>query len=186
MKKVLTILMAICLLLPAAAVAQNKALEKAMKKEKKEKMKEYKKENWKLFGSSRSLEVALLSHYDKLTNLGDDGREVMGVATKFKSKNVGHQMAINNACITYSQQAGSSLKGRVVSDLSGDGVNAETEFDNFYAAYERLVEKRSKVKCRKLLDLYATTATALSSSSLISSSAKALHRKPAYAPLKTQ
>ena len=38
MKKVLTILMAICLLLPAAAVAQNKALEKAMKKEKKEKM----------------------------------------------------------------------------------------------------------------------------------------------------
>lgn len=144
MKKVLTILMAICLLLPAAAVAQNKALEKAMKKEKKEKMKEYKKENWKLFGSSRSLEVALLSHYDKLTNLGDDGREVMGVATKFKSKNVGHQMAINNACITYSQQAGSSLKGLVVSDLSGDGVNAETEFDNFYAAYERLVEKEIK------------------------------------------
>lgn len=144
MKKVLTILMAICLLLPAAAVAQNKALEKAMKKEKKEKMKEYKKENWKLFGSSRSLEVALLSHYDKLNTLGDDGREVVGVASRFKSKNIGHQMAINNACITYAQQAGSSLKGRVVSDMSGDGVDAEKEFDNFYGAYERLVEKEIK------------------------------------------
>lgn len=143
MRKLILFLMALCLMAPVT-IAQNKVLEKARKKEYKTKMKEYKKENWKLFGSSRSIDVALLTHYDKLNNLGDDGREVMGTATKFKSKNMGHQMAINNACLTYAQQAGSHVKGRVVSDMAGDGVEADKEFDNFYAAYERLVEKEIK------------------------------------------
>lgn len=137
-------LVAVLLVAAPAAMAQNKALQKALNKEKKEKMKEYKKEGWKLFGSSRSLEVALLQHYDKLEQLGEDGREVVGIASRFKSKNVGKQMAANSACITYAQQAGSALKGRVVSDLSGDGVTTEQEFDHFYAAYERLVEKEIK------------------------------------------
>lgn len=143
MRKIILLLMALCLIAPVAG-AQNKTLEKARKKEYKTKMKEYKKEDWKLFGSSRSVDVALLTHYDKLNSLGDDGREVMGTASKFKSKNVGHQMAINNACITYAQQAGSHVKGRIVSDMSGDGVEGDKEFDNFYAAYERLVEKEIK------------------------------------------
>ncbi|MBQ8242712.1 MAG: hypothetical protein IJZ40_04500 [Bacteroidaceae bacterium] len=143
MKKVIMLLMALCLL-TANADAQNKTLEKARKKEYKTKIKEYKKENWKLFGSSRSLDVALLTHYDKLNNLGEDGHEVVGIASKFKSKNVGKQMAINNACLTYAQQAGSQVKGRIVSDMAGDGIDADAEFDNFYAAYERLVEKEIK------------------------------------------
>ncbi len=136
-------MMALAAILMAAPVAmsQNKALQKALSKEKKEKMKEYKKEGWKLFGSSRSLDVALLSHYDKLAELGEDGREVVGIASRFKSKNIGKQMAANNACISYAQQAGSSLKGRVVSDMSGNGTTAEGEFDHFYAAYERQLEK---------------------------------------------
>lgn len=50
-------------------------------------------------------------------------------------------MAINNACITYGQQAGSKVKGRIVSDLAANGTDATGEFDHFYAAYERLVEK---------------------------------------------
>ena len=143
MKKLIMFLMAVCLLAPHAD-AQNKTLEKARKKEYKAKMKEYKNENWKLFGSSRSLDVALLTHYDKLNNLGEDGHEIVGVASKFKSKNVGKQMAINNACLTYAQQAGSQVKGRIVSDMAGDGIDADSEFDNFYAAYERLVEKEIK------------------------------------------
>lgn len=143
MKRMILFLMAVCLMAPGLE-AQNKTLEKARKKEYKAKMKEYKKEEWKLFGSSRSLDVALLTHYDKLDNLGDDGRELVGIASKFKSKNVGKQMAINNACLTYAQQAGSHVKGRVVSDMAGDGVSADEEFDHFYAAYERLVEKEIK------------------------------------------
>lgn len=143
MKKLILLLMAFCLLLPFAE-AQNRTLEKARQKEYKTKIKEYKKEGWKLFGSSRSLDVALLSHYDRLNNLGEDGREVVGIAAKFKSKNVGKQMAINNACVTYAQQAGSHVKGRVVSDMAGDGVEASDEFDHFYAAYERAVESEIK------------------------------------------
>ncbi len=143
MKKLIMLLMAVCLMIPTVE-AQNKTLEKARKKEYKQKIKQYKKEGWKLFGSSRTLEVALLTHYDKLNSLGDDGSEEIGIASKFKSKNVGHQMAINNACVTYAQKAGSRVKGRIVSDMQGDGVNADTEFDKFYSAYERLVEKEIK------------------------------------------
>lgn len=142
MKKLLLLLVAFCVAVPATYAAdKNKQLEKALKKEYKQKKKEFNKEGWKLFGSSRSLDVALLSHYDKLQNLAEDGREVVGVATNVKSKNAGHQMAINNACITYGQQAGSQVKGRVISDLAANGTDATGEFDHFYAAYERLVEK---------------------------------------------
>lgn len=143
MRKMMLFLIVLCFIAPSMD-AQNKLLEKKLNKEYKTKMKEYKKEKWKLFGSSRSLDVTLLIHYDKLNNLGDDGRELLGVASKFKSKNVGKQMAINNACLTYAQQAGSHVKGRIVSDMAGDGVDAEQEFDHFYAAYERQVEKEIK------------------------------------------
>ena len=144
MKKIVLFIMAICLIAPITTDAQNKQLEKRLKQEYKTKMKEYKKDGWKLFGSSHSLDVALLTHYDKLNSLGEDGREVLGIASRFKSKNVGKQMAINNACLTYAQQAGSHVKGRVISDMAGDGVEADEEFDHFYAAYERLVEKEIK------------------------------------------
>ena len=145
MKKVIVFLLTLIMMMPAAIAADNsKQLQKARNKERKEVMKRYKKEGWQLFGSTRSLEVALLSHWEKLDKLGEDGREVMGISTKSKSKNVGQQMAINNACATYAQQAGSSLKGRVVSDLAGDGIDTDAEFEHFYAAYERLVEKEIK------------------------------------------
>ena len=145
MKKVIVFLLTLIMMMPAAIAADNsKQLQKARNKERKEVMKRYKKEGWQLFGSTRSLEVALLSHWEKLDKLGEDGREVMGISTKSKSKNVGQQMAINNACATYAQQAGASLKGRVVSDLAGDGIDTDAEFEHFYAAYERLVEKEIK------------------------------------------
>lgn len=44
MKKLLILIMAICLMIPVADAAGNKQLEKAHKKEMKAKMKEYKKE----------------------------------------------------------------------------------------------------------------------------------------------
>lgn len=144
MKKLLMILIAACLVVPAFSQSTNKELQKALKKEKKEKLKEYKKDGWKIFGSTRSLEVALLKHYDKLAALGEDGSEVSGTATRCKSKNLGHQMAINDACLTYAQRAGSQLQGRVVSDIAGNSTDTAGEFDHFYAAYERLVEKEIK------------------------------------------
>lgn len=153
MKHFITIILALFITV-STADAQNKALDKALKKEYKTKMKEYKKEGWKIFGTSHSLEVALLSHYDKLNTLGENGYEVVGICSRYKSDNVGHQAAINNACNTYARQAGSTLKGRVVSDMNGDADNPEAEFDKFYAAYETLVEKEIKGELHESYSVY--------------------------------
>ncbi len=139
MKKIIMLLMAVALMAPVYASA-NKNLEKALKKEYKAKLKEYKKGNWEVLGS-RTLEVALAKHYDRLNTLGEDGHEVEGISVATKSKNVGKQSAANNAAITYAQEAGSSLKGRVLSDIFADGGEPDAEFDRFYQSYERLVQK---------------------------------------------
>lgn len=117
--------------------------EKAQKKEVKQKMKDYKKAGYTIMGS-RTMEVALTRHYSKLNKLGDDGIVFDGISTRTKSKNIGEQMAINNATIKYAQKAGSTIKGRVVSDGFANSTEAEGEFDKFYQAYERLVEQKVK------------------------------------------
>lgn len=154
MKKIIALLIAFCVIAPAAMMADSsKAMRKARDKERKEVLKRYKKEGWKLFGSTRSLEVALLSHWDKLDKEGEDAREIMGVSTRTKSKNAGQQMAINNACVTYAQQAGSSLRGRVLSDMNADGSDPSAEMDHFYGAYERMVEREIKGEMDQSLSL---------------------------------
>ncbi|MDO4931680.1 MAG: hypothetical protein Q4E63_03360 [Prevotellaceae bacterium] len=153
MKKILIFLLAMVLAAPSVN-AQNKILQKAIKKEFNAKKKEYKKEGWKLFASSRSLEVALLKHYDKLEALGDNGYEIVGICAKYKSDNVGHQAAINNACNTYARNAGSHVKGRVVSDMASNGNDTSAEFDHFYAAYETLVEKEIRGEMQESYAIY--------------------------------
>lgn len=147
MKKFI-LLLALIFMMPIMSSAQNDLLNKALQKEYKTKMKEFKKGGWEIFGSSRSLDYALLNHYDKLNKGGDNVYEIVGIASAFKSKNIGRQMAINNACVIYSSQAGSLIKGRVVSDMGADADNLTVEFDHFYAAYERAVEKeiRGEIK----------------------------------------
>lgn len=140
MKKLAYLFLALAFLMPTMAVAKKTPLEKAREKAYKEKLKEYKKEGWKPLGS-KTIDLILLEHYDKLGKLGADGHEVEGIATRSKSINNGKQMAINNAVVTYGQEAGSTLQGRVVTDLSASGTDPDAEFENFFAAYERLVEK---------------------------------------------
>lgn len=140
MKRFIVGLVALVMLLPLYSEAANKQLEKARKKELSQKLKEYKKGKWEIMGS-HTLDYALANHFDRLNTLGEDAHEVEGISTRTKSKNTGKQAAINNAVVTYAQEAGSTLQGRVVSDMNANGVNVDGEFDNFYAAYERLVEK---------------------------------------------
>ena len=64
----------------------------------------------------------------------------MGTCTRCKSKNVGQQTCINNAAITYAQQAKRVLNGRIASDIAGSD-DEKAEFDHFYAAYESQIEK---------------------------------------------
>ena len=143
MKKILLILLAVCFMAPVYAQNYDKQIAKAQKKELKEKMKEYKKAGFNIMGS-RTMEVALSKHYGKLAQLGDDGLVFDGISTRTKSKNIGEQMAINNATIKYAQKAGSTVKGRIVSDGFANGTDEEGEFDKFYQAYERLVETKIK------------------------------------------
>lgn len=136
-----------CATASAQKTAQSKngeLLEKQLKKEYKNKSKELKKKKWEIYGSSKTMEVALLTHYDKLAQAGENAYEVVGTATKFKSKNIGHQTAINNACNIYARQAGSHVKGRVVSDMGANSDSIANEFDHFYAAYQSIIEKEIK------------------------------------------
>lgn len=139
MKKLMYAFLALAFLMPMMASAKT-PLEKAREKNYREKLKEYKKEGWKPLGS-KTIDLVLMEHYDKLGKLGPNGHEVEGVSTRTKSINTGKQMAINNAVISYGQEAGSTLQGRVIADMSANGVDPSAEFENFFAAYERLVEK---------------------------------------------
>lgn len=143
MKKLLILALALILAAPVAMYADNdKTLRKELNKEFKKKVKQYKKEKWSVMGS-RTLEVSLLKHYEKLNSIDEDAREVFGIA-RTKTKNNGYQSASNNAMTKYASDAGSYLKGRLVSDVFADGANPDSEFDHFFGAYERMLEKEIK------------------------------------------
>ncbi|NDV45993.1 hypothetical protein D0T49_02930 [Paludibacter sp. 221] len=145
MKKILLIFSLLISVSSLSFGQYNKQLEKESQKMYKQKIKEYKKDGWKLDSSSKTLEVALLEHYDKLNKKNDEGEKVFeelpGVASNCRSINVCRQMAFNNAAIDYANRASSYVRGRVNSDILGDAADpkAKEEFDRFYAAYERLV-----------------------------------------------
>lgn len=128
MKKL--IVMALAILMAVPVFAQGAQYRK--------KLREYKREGWELFGSSRTLDDALRAHYAALETPGVF--EVNGTASGVRSEGVGQQVAWNNACIGYVQQAGGFLRGRVDSD-SHAGSGSDAEFSNFYAAYETLLQK---------------------------------------------
>lgn len=155
MKKIISLFLAACLMAPVCLMADNKLdkqIAKAVQKERKEKLKELKKEGWQIIGSS-TLEVALLKHYKALDS-SENAREVVGIATSTKSKNAGIQMASSNAIFTYAQNSGSDLRGRINGELEASGTNADAEFENFYAAYERIVEREIKNEITPTLTLY--------------------------------
>ena len=133
-------LMAAFMLSVVPATAQE--LSKSEKKALKAKVKEFNKEGWKIFGSTSTLDYALERHMIKMQS--EDAIEVPGIASSFKSKNVGKQMALNSAMTYYASTMDSEIKGKVVSDMQGDGEFSETEFEKFYAAFKRSVESTIK------------------------------------------
>jgi hypothetical protein len=122
---------------PQVSYAQNKQLEKAQKKQYKSKMKEFKKEGWKLAGSSKSLEVALLEHYAKLAEQGN--KEILGEVSECRSANVCKQFALSNAQNLYAAAAAGVVKGISSNLLSGDATDSSQEQDKFNAEYAKAV-----------------------------------------------
>ena len=133
-------LMAAFILSVVPASAQE--LSKSEKKSMKAKIKEFKKQGWQIFGSTSTIDLALEKHMLKMQS--EDAIEVPGIASSFKSKNVGKQMALNSAMTNYASMMDSEIKGKVVSDMQGDGEFSETEFEKFYAAFKRSVETTIK------------------------------------------
>ena len=140
MKKIIMLLMAAFMLSVIPATAQE--LSKSEKKSMKAKVKEYKKQGWQIFGSTNTIDLALEKHMIKMQS--EDAIEVPGTASSFKSKNVGKQMALNSAMTYYASMMDSEIKGKVVSDMQGDGEFSETEFEKFYAAFKRSVQTTIK------------------------------------------
>ena len=140
MKKIIMFSMAAFMLSVVPATAQE--LSKSGKKALKAKVKEFNKEGWKIFGSTSTLDYALERHMIKMQS--EDAIEVPGIASSFKSKNVGKQMALNSAMTNYASMMDSEIKGKVVSDMQGDGEFAETECEKFYAAFKRSVQTTIK------------------------------------------
>ena len=98
-QKVILMILFISFFAVSATEAQNKRLNKALKKEYKTKMKDLKKGGWELAGSSRSLDVALLLHYEKLND--PSNKELPGEVSSCRSLNICRQAALNNACVYY-------------------------------------------------------------------------------------
>ena len=121
----------------------SKKLEKKLSKERdaeyKKKIKEYKKEGWKLSGSSRSIEVALLEHYQKVAE-SEQNKEFVGEVSQCKSINVCKNFALTNAQNRYAGLASGNVKGRIESLLRADANDPEIEIDKFIAAYENQVK----------------------------------------------
>ena len=140
LKKIIMFLMAAFMLSVIPATAQE--LSKSEKKSMKAKVKEYKKQGWQIFGSTNTIDLALEKHMIKMQS--EDAIEVPGTASSFKSKNVGKQMALNSAMTYYASMMDSEIKGKVVSDMQGDGEFSETEFEKFYAAFKRSVQTTIK------------------------------------------
>lgn len=143
MKKIIMILMALCLMAPAAMAQQalTAKQEKACNKGAKDRAKQFKKEGFEVMGS-RALQDELYRHLAKL-ELGATEQLGLGHA---KSQNNGRQMCITAAMSEYASRAASQIKGRSVTDSYGNEVDTENdpEFARFYAAYERLTQKEIK------------------------------------------
>lgn len=138
----------------AGANAQSTAMQKALEKEYKAKMKQLKKEKWQLFGSSRTLEVLLLKHYEKLEATESGAYEVVGVCSRYKLDHLGHSAAVANAYNQYAQDASNHVKGRLLSEMKNDGADTSKDVDAFAAIYEAEVEKEIRNDLQESFAIY--------------------------------
>ncbi len=141
MKKLIMILMALCLIAPVAMADLTPKQEKLCAKNAKDRAKEFTKQGYTIMGSL-PLSDALYKHFTKM-EMG--AIEQVGNGHS-KSQNNGRQMCLTSAMSEYASKAVSQIKGRSVTDAYGNQVDTENdpEFDRFYAAYERLTQKEIK------------------------------------------
>lgn len=97
--------------------------------------KQIKKQGFQIVGLN-TLDNAVQQH---LINLSKGGKEIIGTSEGCKSENVCRQVAKNNAIIDYATTESNTIKGKITSNTFFEGI-PQTEFDKFYAAYERVIQ----------------------------------------------
>lgn len=147
MKRFSILLFSMLIMFSAVSSAQNKSLPKEWKKEYKKQLKKLEKDGWEIFGSTRSLEYALLSHFEKRCEQGDkpgeSESEVMGIASvsDAKNKNLLRQKAITNSYTTYASKFVEHVQLENIEELiQEDGK----EIDDFREAFGYSIEKEIK------------------------------------------
>lgn len=162
MKKTMQFLLVIGMLMACPVMnAQNKALDKALKKEYKAKKKELEKGGWEIFGSSRSIDVTLLKHYEQL-NENENLIIITGLSGAFNQKSLGRDKAAVNAQTAYARQASSVISGRFISEAGSASNDVESEFEKFSQLYEGAVMKEIKnemIESYSVIRQIETTAT---------------------------
>lgn len=139
MKKIIVLLLAFVLALPAINAAElSKKDQKMVENLAKKRAKDLEKQGWKTMGTL-PLVNSLTKHF---TATEFDGlEELQGISTRTKSKNNGRMLAQSNAMNTYAGEWESKLKGRIAQELKvEESALNSNEFEHFYGAFERLVE----------------------------------------------
>jgi hypothetical protein len=150
MKRVISTISVVALLMGGISVsAQAQMSDRALNKVQKQKDKadknwykkktaEYEKDGWKISGSTKTLEVALLEHQLKLNKPGNI--ETVGQVSQCKSIGVCKAFALTQAQNNYAQKASGHVKGRIEAIMRADDNETAIEMNKFIAAYESMVK----------------------------------------------
>lgn len=99
-------------------------------------IRKYQQDGWIIDGTAKSVSVAFREYYQKML-MDQNYRELQSNAqgSTESSLNLVQNIALNNAMVKYAQEAKSHVQGRIDNNIAQQG----SEFEHFYAAYERLV-----------------------------------------------
>lgn len=160
MKKIFAVLMAAIVCLSFSSVEAksiSKQLEKQRNKEYKAKVKKLNKEGWQIFGSSHTIEVALLSHYEKLMQEGVSELSVNSISSM---KNIGTAKLLQDACEKYATQQGSEIKGLTVTEHGSEMTEEDLmEMDQFLQGFESKVSTEINGELKPSYTIYRETTT---------------------------
>lgn len=141
MKRLFVVLFSMLIIGSAVSTVQCKTLPKEWKKEYKRQLKTLKKGGWEIYGTTRSLDLALLSHFEKRCELGDkpgeEGSEVMGVASvsDARNENLLRQKAMTSACGVYASKYSMHIEG-VIERIDSLVQTDQKELENFVQKFE--------------------------------------------------
>jgi len=158
--KIIVALSAVCVGCSSASTSLAKAREKALKEQYTQKMKFFKKNKYKITGTSRSLELALIDHYQKLES--DQYEEIEVTSEGCPTVNLCARKSLVDAQSQYAALASSFVKGKAVSEggynAAGTSEEEKAAMDKFYSAYAQYVSADISGRIKKSLAVLKKTS----------------------------